>query len=71
MMEECEVIGECPDDKYPAVMDYFVNDEHQDRIRNYLIEENYAEVHDEVREISIEVENEDVIHIDITENEAK
>ena len=34
-------------------MEYFVHEEHEDIIRNYLIEENDTELHDEVIEISI------------------
>ena len=71
MMEECEVINECPDDTSPVVMEDCVNDEHEDSIRNDFIEEDVTEVNDEVREISIEIENGDVIHTDITENEAE
>ena len=62
MMEECGVIYECPDDTYPVGMDDFLNDEHENSIRKDLFEENYTNVNDEVREISIETENEDVIN---------
>ena len=52
-------------------MEDFVNDEHEDIIINDQIEENDTDTHYEVREISIETENEDAIHIDITENETE
>ena len=48
-----------------------VNEEHEDSIINEFLEENDTELYDEVREISIETENEDAIHIDITENETE
>ena len=47
-------------------MEDCVNDEHEDSIRNGFIEKGDTKVHDEVRQISIETENEDVIHRDIT-----
>ena len=68
MMEEFEVIDECPDDTYQVVMEDFVNDEHQDIIKNDLVEKNDTEVNNEVIEISIETKNEDVIHKYITDN---
>ena len=69
MMKEFEVIDEFQEDTYPVVMEDCVNDEHEDSIRNYLIEVNGTKFNYEVREISIYTENEDVIHRDITENE--
>ena len=48
-----------------------INDEHQDIIREYLVAKNDTKVNFEVREISIDTENEDVIHRDITENETE
>ena len=36
-----------------------------------LFEKNDIKVNDKVREISIETENEDVIHTDITDNETE
>ena len=41
-----------------------VNDEHEDSIRNYLDDKNYTEVNDEVREISIETDNETEKNLD-------
>ena len=38
MMEDCEAICECPDDTFPVVMEDYVNDEHENSIRNYLVE---------------------------------
>ena len=49
MMEECEIIYDFPSDTSSVVMDDSVNDEHEDSIRNDCIEENYTEVHNEVR----------------------
>ena len=49
MMEECEIIYDFPSDTSSVVMDDSVNDEHEDGIRNDCIEENYTEVHNEVR----------------------
>ena len=43
-------------------MDDCEDDEHEDIIRNYLIKEGDTEIHDEVRKISIETKNEDLIH---------
>ena len=57
MMEKFEVVYECPDDTSPVVMEDCLNDEHEDSIRNDPIEENDAEVHDELREIPIKTEN--------------
>ena len=54
MMKACEVINECPDYTSPVMMDDFVNDEHEDNIRKYLVEKNDTTVTDEVQEISIE-----------------
>ena len=48
-----------------------MNDQHEDSIIKYLVEKNDTKVNDEVREISIETENEDVIHINITDTETK
>ena len=52
-------------------MEDCVNDKHEDSIRQDLVEKNYTKVNDEVREISIETYNEDLIHIDITDNETE
>ena len=52
-------------------MEDSVNDEHQYSIRKYLAEENDTKVNDEVRKISIDTENEDVIHRDITDKETE
>ena len=54
MMKLCEVINECLDYTSPVMMDNFVNDEHEDNIRKYLVEKNDTKVTDEVQEISIE-----------------
>ena len=43
-------------------MDDCEDDEHEDSIRNYLIKEGDTEIYDEVRKISIETKNEDLIH---------
>ena len=69
MMKGCEVIDECPDDTYPVVMEDFVNYEHEDSIKKYLIEENDTKVNYEVREISIYTENEYLINKDTIFNE--
>ena len=71
MVEVCGVIYKCPDDTPPVVMEYCVNDEHEDSTRKYLVEKNYTKVTNEVREISIETENEDVIHRNITDIETE
>ena len=47
-MKDCEVIYEFPDDISPVVVEDCVNNEHEDGIRNDLIEENDAKVHDEL-----------------------
>ena len=52
-------------------MEDCVNDENEDSTRKYLVEKNDTKVTDEVIEISIETENEDVIHRYITDNEAE
>ena len=46
-----------------------VNDEHEGRIRKYLVEKNDTKITDKVRGISIETENDNVIHIHIADNE--
>ena len=48
-----------------------VNGEHEDSIRKDLVEKNDTKVNVEGREISIDTENEDVIHRYITDNEAE
>ena len=40
MMEEYEVIYDCPSETYPVVMEDCVKDEHDGSIRNNFIEEN-------------------------------
>ena len=40
MIELCEVIYKCPNDRYPVMMDDSVNDEHEDIIRNDLVEKD-------------------------------
>ena len=69
MMEEYQVIYECLDDTSTVWMWDGVNYKRKDSIRNDLIEESDTEVHDETRKTSIETENEDIIHKDITEKE--
>ena len=69
MMEDCEAICEWPDDTFPVVMEDYVNDEHENSIRNDLVEENDTKENNEVREISIDTENKYVKHRDITDNE--
>ena len=68
MMQVCEVIDKLTDDRPPVVMEDCVNDEHEDSIRNYLVEENDTKENNEVREISIDTENKYVKHRDITDN---
>ena len=58
-----------PYDISPVFIEDCVNNEHEDSIRNGLVEKNDTKVNDEVREISIDTENKDVIHRDITDNE--
>ena len=55
----------------PSCDGEFLNDEHEDSIRNNLIEENDKKDNDEVIEISIYTEDEDIIHRYITENETE
>ena len=40
MMEEFGITDEFPYDTYPVVMEDYVNDEHEDIIKNYLVKEN-------------------------------
>ena len=68
MMQVCEVIDKLTDDRPPVVMEDCVNDEHEDSIRNYLVEENDTKENNEVREISIDTENKYVKDRDITDN---
>ena len=68
MVEVCEVIDECPDDKSPVVMEDFANRNLDDLTRNFLNEINEIGVDEEVVE-KIHIENEDVIHRDVTKNE--
>ena len=51
-----------PDDTPPVVIEDFVNEEFDDRNKNYSIEENEIELHDKAEEISIDTENKYVIH---------
>ena len=69
MMEVCGVIYECPYKISPVVINDCVNDEHDDSTRTYLVDKNDTKVNDKVREISLETENEDIIHKGITDNE--
>ena len=50
------------------MMENCVNNKHEDSIKKYLVEKNDTKVTDEVREISIDSENEDIIHRDIIDN---
>ena len=68
MMEEGEVIYKLPYETSPVVMEDCVNNEHQYGIRKDLVYKNDTKVNDEVRRISIETENEDVIQRDTTDN---
>ena len=70
-MDEYEVIDKWTYYTSPVVTEDCVNDEHEDSIRNYLDDKNYTEVNDEVREISIETDNEYIINKDITDNETE
>ena len=49
MMEVCEVIDKPPDDTYPVVMEDYVDDEHEDIIREYLVEKNDTNENNKVR----------------------
>ena len=49
MMEVCEVIDKPPDDIYPVVMEDYVDDEHEDIIREYLVEKNDTNENNKVR----------------------
>ena len=64
-----EVIDEFPYDTFLAVTEYCINSEHEDSIINYSFEENDTWLYFEVREISLDTKNEDVIQRYITENE--
>ena len=66
-----EVIDEFPYDTFLAVTEYCINSEHEDSIINYSFEENDTWLYFEVREISLDTKNEDVIQRYITENETK
>ena len=50
------------------MMENCVNNKHEDSIKKYLVEKNDTKVTDEVREISIDSENEDIIHRDSIDN---
>ena len=52
-------------------MDDSVNDEDKDSIRNGLVGGNNTTENGEVIDISIETENKDKIHRDITDNETE
>ena len=71
IMEVCEVIDKFPDDTSPVVMEDYLKDEHEDRIRNDLVEENDTKENNEVRKISTETEKKDLIHRYITDNETE
>ena len=64
-----KVIDERAYDLPPAVTQDCVNEELVDRNQNDLIEKNESEVYGEVGEISVETENEDVIHNNMNVNE--
>ena len=68
MMDICEVVYAFPYNTDPVVMEDCVNDEHEDSIIKYLVENNDTKLNYEVRKISIQTENEDVINKDITDN---
>ena len=46
MMKICEVIDECTNDTSPVLMQDCVNYEHEDSIRNYLVDKNNTKVND-------------------------
>ena len=71
MMEVCEVIDELSDEKPPIVMENFVNDEHKNSIRKYFVEKNDTEITDKVRQTSIWIEKEYVLHRDMTDNKTE
>ena len=68
MMEACKVIYKCLDDTSPVVMYDYINYEYEDSIRKVLVEKNDAKENNDAIEISIETENKDVLHGDITDN---
>ena len=48
-----------------------INDKHEDSIRNDFVKESDTEVHEKIREIFIDTENNYLIHRDITEKETE
>ena len=68
MMELCEVIDEFPDDTYPVVMEDCMNKKLDGITRKHLNDINEIVVDEEGGEENI-IENKDVIHIYVTENE--
>ena len=52
-------------------MEDYVNYEHKDSIRKYLVGENYKKENNEVRSISINTHNKIVIHRYITSSETE
>ena len=52
-MDICEVVYAFPYNTDPVVMEDCVNDEHEDSIIKYLVENNDTKLNYEVRKISI------------------
>ena len=48
-----------------------VNEEHEYSTRNDFLEGNETELHDELKEISMETKNEDILYRYITEDETE
>ena len=71
MVEVCKVIDKWADERYPVFMEDYVNYEHKDSIRKYLVGGNYTKENNEVRSISINTHNKIVIHRYITRSETE